>query len=151
MRRTIRGRLPDGPVVEVTLEDQLIVAVTELGPANGSEPVLAPGLIDIQVNGYAGFDVNRKGVTAAEIAALVRRLWAEGVTSVCPTVVTQFQPRILQALAAIREAGESYPEVADSILGVHVEGPYISPEDGPRGAHLRDAVRPPSLLEFQAW
>jgi N-acetylglucosamine-6-phosphate deacetylase len=126
--------------------------IRSIRPLDRADSVwLAPGLIDIQVNGYLGHDLNSPDVTADTVARFVRALWTVGVTTVCPTVTTQSEPSICRSLRAIREACEADPLVAHSIACIHVEGPYISPEDGARGAHPLEHVRPPSLDEYRRW
>src|SRR5213079_439590 len=71
-----------------------------------------------------------------------------GIGSFCPTLVTNALPALVHGLATIRRACESQPEVSASVPAIHLEGPYISPEDGPRGAHPRQHVRPPDRDEF---
>ncbi len=82
---------------------------------------------------------------------MVRRLWQEGVAQCCPTIVTQSAEHIERCVRAVASACEQDAGVRASILGIHLEGPYISPVDGARGAHLRDFVRPPDWDEFQRW
>ena len=67
----------------------------------------------------------------------------------CPTVTTQSTERMTASLRAIREACETDPRVAHAAVTLHIEGPYISSEDGPRGAHPRAHTRPPDLDEFR--
>ena len=111
---------------------------------------LAPGWIDLQVNGFAGVDYNSPETPAEEIARSLDALFATGVTRFYPTVITG-SPELMQAalrnLALCREqlAGGSAME------GFHVEGPHIGAEDGPRGAHPRQWVRAPDVDEFQRW
>ncbi|MDQ0614465.1 N-acetylglucosamine-6-phosphate deacetylase [Microbacterium sp. W4I4] len=110
-----------------------------------------PGLVDLQVNGFHGFDVNSDDVTADTIVALTQALWAEGITSYLPTVITASEDRILHALQAIVQARRSDPLIAHSIAGIHVEGPSLSPEDGARGAHDAAQLRDPSIAELERW
>ncbi len=110
-------------------------------------PFLAPGWIDLQVNGFAGVDYNSPSTAHEEIARSIRVLHACGVTRLLATVITGPQADMAGALRNLAAAREKLPDGA-TIEGLHVEGPYISPEDGPRGAHPRRWVRPPSLEEF---
>jgi N-acetylglucosamine-6-phosphate deacetylase len=111
-------------------------------------PFLAPGWIDLQVNGYAGVDFNFPGASHEDIGRSLRELHACGVTRLLATVITGSADNMAAALRNLAEARERTPE-GESIEGIHLEGPYISPEDGPRGAHPRDSVRPPDLPEFE--
>lgn len=108
-----------------------------------------PGLVDLQVNGYAGLDVNADDVDAETITDLTHRLWAEGTTRWLPTIVTAPLDRIEHTLDVISIARERDPLVAESILGVHLEGPWISPEREPRGAHDPSVIRPADPTEVE--
>jgi N-acetylglucosamine-6-phosphate deacetylase len=110
--------------------------------------LLAPGWIDLQVNGYAGVDFNSPGASHEDIGRSLRELYASGVTRLLATVITGSADNIAGALRNLADARERIPE-GESIEGIHLEGPYISPEDGPRGAHPRNSVRPPDLREFE--
>ncbi len=112
---------------------------------------ISPGFIDLQVNGYAGFDVNSDTPTAGTIIHLTRALIATGITTFLPTIVTAPEEKIISCLRAIDAARRMDPVVAHCIPYAHVEGPYISPEDGYRGAHSLPDVRPPSFDEFERW
>ena len=116
-----------------------------------SDVFVAPGLVDIQVNGFQGHDVRDASINAETIRSLVASQWAQGVTAICPTVTTASEDRIVGALRAIANARASDPLMERSILGAHVEGPYLSAEDGPRGAHDRRFLRSPDLAEFDRW
>ncbi|HWP68489.1 MAG TPA: amidohydrolase family protein, partial [Rectinemataceae bacterium] len=66
-------------------------------------------------------------------------------------IVTRPREQILRNLRAIALARRESPTIAAAIPGVHIEGPYISSEDGPRGAHDPRYVRDPDFDEFQEW
>lgn len=126
-------------------------AITSALPAESvpeEATYLSPGFIDLQVNGYAGADYNDPEAADEVIARSIRALFSTGVTRFLPTVITGAPERMRGALANLARAKQQLPEGA-AIAGLHVEGPYISPEDGPRGAHPRRWVRPPDLEEFQ--
>jgi N-acetylglucosamine-6-phosphate deacetylase len=116
-----------------------------------SELWLAPGLVDLQVNGFAGHDVNATDVDAETVSALVRSLHRAGVTTVVPTIVSAPEERVVAALSAIAEARAADPLAAHAIPYAHVEGPFLSGEDGPRGAHDRRHVRPADIAELRRW
>jgi len=112
---------------------------------------LSPGFVDLQINGYGGVDFNDVATTTEQIAATTRALWRTGVTSYCPTVVTESPEHISHCLTNLIRAADRSPEFARAMLGIHLEGPFISPEDGPRGAHPRQHVRPPDWQQFRRW
>src|SRR5215475_2543756 len=117
----------------------------------GEDSRVAPGLIDIQINGFDGVDFNDPDTNTEQIAAATRRLWRTGVTAFCPTVITESFDHIAKCISNLVRAADESPEFARAMIGIHVEGPYISPEDGPRGAHPKQHARPPDWNEFQKW
>ncbi len=135
------------------------VAVTFGKTIEGIEPLpagvstnrfLSPGWIDLQVNGCAGVDYNSPDASPEEIARSIRFLFSTGVTRFYPTIITGPPERTLAILKNLAAAKRKLPE-GPAIEGFHVEGPHISPEDGPRGAHPREWVRPPNPDEFHRW
>jgi N-acetylglucosamine-6-phosphate deacetylase len=148
--RSITGRDPStGSVLDVIIEDGRIRAII---PSPVEEaPWLSPGFIDLQVNGYLGSDVNADQVDPDVILSLTDKMLALGVTTFLPTIITASEQKIIRALRAIAEARRAYPLVAHAVPFVHVEGPFISPNDGPRGAHDREHVRPADVGEFERW
>jgi N-acetylglucosamine-6-phosphate deacetylase len=120
------------------------------GPGGAGAPYLAPGFIDIQVNGFAGVDYNRPDTSHEEIARSTRAQFATGVTRFYPTVITGPPSDMAAALANLARSKDAL-EDGDAIDGFHVEGPHIAAEDGPRGAHPRQWVRPPDIDEFHRW
>ena len=147
----IRGHtLFNNTPTEIVLANRRVQTIHEVGSAN-SDVWIAPALIDLQVNGFAGFDLNVATVTSEDVSAMVRALWRVGTGFLCPTVVTGSFEGISNAVRAIVEACKTDSLVAHSILGIHLEGPYISAEDGPRGAHPLEHVRDPDWDEFQRW
>jgi N-acetylglucosamine-6-phosphate deacetylase len=138
-----------GQTLRIAIEDDRI---QEIGPGPASETAwLSPGFVDLQVNGYYGCDLNGETVDADTVIALVMRLAATGVTTFLPTIISASEERIVRALRAVAKARKASALAAHVIPFVHVEGPFLSPEDGARGAHPRDQIRPPSLAEFERW
>lgn len=149
-RLSIQGRDPaTGEMLDVSIENGLIRAI---GPGRlKEEQWLSPGFIDLQVNGYCGYDLNGERLEPEAVLALTERLVAVGVTTYLPTLITASEERILGALRSIAEARRMSPMAAHIIPCVHVEGPHISPVDGPRGAHPKADVRPPDYAELERW
>jgi len=146
----ILGRDPStGKGIAVTTEVGVIKAIDFA--EHDEKQWLSAGFVDLQVNGYAGHDLNGPTLDVATVRNLCQALLKVGVTAFLPTVITAPEARMLAALKAIREACAQHPDVAAMIAGVHVEGPHIAPEDGPRGAHPAADVRPPSVAEFDRW
>jgi N-acetylglucosamine-6-phosphate deacetylase len=139
-----------GGTVKVTAENGVITAIEQLDSSDVSLRI-SPGLIDAQLNGIQGVDFNDPETTPEQILLAVRYLHSRGVVHFCPTVVTSDEKGMSECIRTIALACEKYKEVEYSILGIHVEGPYISAEDGPRGAHPRECVRDPDWNEFTYW
>ncbi len=145
------GRDPfsDG-ALRVTVRDGLVAGVEPAAVEPGMA-WLAPGLVDLQVNGFGGLDLNDGALAPSTVIALCRKLAAEGVTRFLPTVITAFEHEILQAVSAIADAVSTDPLAARMIAGIHVEGPFLSPLDGPRGAHRPECVRDADPEEVARW
>jgi N-acetylglucosamine-6-phosphate deacetylase len=111
---------------------------------------LAPGFIDLQVNGFAGVDFNSSTATHDDLHRAIAAIFSTGVTRFFPTVITGAPDVMLAALRNLTAARESLPG-GHAMEAFHVEGPHIAPEDGPRGAHPREWVRPPDFAEFLRW
>jgi N-acetylglucosamine-6-phosphate deacetylase len=104
--------------------------------------VLAPGLIDIQINGAFGHDFSR---TPQQIGAVARHLPRFGVTAFLPTIVSSPLDRYPAAVQAFRNIRRD-PGMAIA-LGLHLEGPYLSGSKA--GAHVLYCLRQPSLDEIR--
>jgi len=111
----------------------------------------APGFIDLQVNGFGGVDYSGESVAAGDVDAVIGALATAGTTRHVPTIITNSQERICANLEALHAAAAADPRRRAAIVGLHVEGPYISSEDGPRGAHDPEFVRDPDWGEVSEW
>lgn len=149
-RQNISGRNPQtGKSVEIICENGLVQEIRE--SSREEDAWLSCGLIDLQVNGYGGDDVNLQNPEPDTIVSLTEKMIATGVTTYLPTIITASEAAIIAALRAVAAARRRSKFVADAIPYVHVEGPNISEKNGPRGAHRREHVRSPSLAEFERW
>ena len=112
---------------------------------------MATGWIDLQINGYGGIDFNSAGLTVDMVKSVTRRLAADGTAAYLPTFVTG-DPNVACAnLRAIAEARRTDTECRERILGVHLEGPFISPEPGAVGSHPVEWVHAPDLALFDRY
>ncbi|MCZ8512730.1 amidohydrolase family protein [Paenibacillus filicis] len=139
--------------VSLYLEDGRIKEIVPL-PAERSGsalPWIGPGLVDLQINGYGGADFNTIPLPEGTVERATRALWQEGVTSYYPTVITNGDEEIEQALRTIARACASDRVSAAAVAGIHLEGPFISCEDGPRGAHSASYVKAPDWELFERW
>ena len=99
-------------------------------------------LVDLQVNGYAGVDFNRDGLTADDLHAACARLAADGVAGFLPTVITDSLPAMAARLRRIVELRERDDLARRMIRGLHIEGPFLNPTPGYIGAHPAEHARP---------
>lgn len=144
----IEGNIPAKGWARIRTESGRIQSVEALGPTVDSLPFIAPGLIDIQVNGFAGMDFSDPELTPEKVAAVLPRIWETGVTSFCPTLITNTHERLMRNFRVLAQALRNYPQFARSVPCFHLEGPYISP-GGARGAHNPQYTRRPDWEEFQ--
>ena len=106
------------------------------------------GFIDLQVNGYLGVDFSEPGLTLDDVRRVTETLVLRGTLAYCPTVITASWETYVQNLPVLAQAMET-PDLQPHLLGLHLEGPFISPEDGARGAHPRPSTRNPDLEFFE--
>jgi N-acetylglucosamine-6-phosphate deacetylase len=130
----VDGRLVPG---DVSVEDGRVTGVGLDGVGRG---IAAPGFVDLQVNGFAGVDF--LGADADGFQAAGEALLETGVTAYLPTLITSGEADLVCALEAVPDAVPG-----PRILGVHLEGPFLSPAR--LGTHRRDGRRDPdpALLE----
>ena len=135
------------PLVKCDFDNSGTITRTDYGAfAQTEQPneFFTQGLVDIQVNGFAGVDFSNPGLTAVQMDHALAHLAASGVTCVLPTLITATENEFLNRLEALDKA------VSDSDLGplmvpgYHIEGPFLSPTDGCAGAHPASAMRPGS-------
>ena len=126
--------LPNGINEDISIEETL---------ENEASRYVGPGLVDLQVNGINGIDFNDVSLIPKQLLEATEYLLIVGVTTFFPTIITNSDENILQILKTIRKACENYPLVDSCIGGIHLEGPFISPEDGPRGAHDKQYIKAP--------
>ncbi|MGD9939349.1 MAG: N-acetylglucosamine-6-phosphate deacetylase [Clostridia bacterium] len=139
-----------GSITSVHGIDQREAGAFEAGAEEGL-PYISPGFLDIQVNGYNGCDYSLENLNKAQVASIVASMAKAGVTQHVPTFITMPRERLLRNLTLVASCARDSEELGSAMAGFHVEGPFISPEDGPRGAHDRSYVRLPDFDEFLAW
>ncbi|MCD6201519.1 MAG: N-acetylglucosamine-6-phosphate deacetylase [Bacteroidales bacterium] len=140
----------DNSPISLEIEKGIIrkVKKTERPQGKTDLPYIAPALIDNQVNGNVGIEFSRPDLSMEDMLKTVREHRKNGVTTFVPTVITASHESLVRSFGNLA-ATLGNPEVARAIPGFHLEGPYISPEDGYRGAHSRKYVRKPDWDEFQ--
>jgi len=151
----IKGKIPGGRVAEVQLDGECIAGILTRNSTRNDQRLpdedirITAGFIDIQVNGFAGVDFNHPNFSGDDLVGVCRSLLTTGVTRFCPTLITADHKQIGRNIKEIRQACKKHPLVRSMVLGIHLEGPYINSEDGPRGAHPRAHVVRPDWDEFE--
>ena len=142
-----------GNTVNIEIADGLIAGLDDSEGTGDESPELfiAPGLIDNQINGYAGVDFSGNDFTADDVISVTRSIWKEGVTSFLPTLITNSHENLKRNFSILAEALRRDEKLRESIPGFHLEGPYISPEEGYRGCHPFQHIRKPSMDEFMEY
>lgn len=148
---TFQGRsYRDNAPIETTLEGGHILDISTTKYTNHNL-FIGPGFTDLQVNGYGGIDYNELHSIPTTLSSITKALFKEGVTTHFPTIITNSIEQIsklINQIVALRRQDEL---ARWSIEGLHIEGPFISPLDGPRGAHPKEFVRSPSWDLVQRW
>lgn len=138
-----------GKPVEISCVDGKIASIAPIDAQVLDAGWVAPALFDLQVNGCDGHSFNSEKLTVDSVAHVVGVCRQHGIGGICPTLVTNSFAGLAHGMATIRSACEQDRALAAAVPAIHLEGPYISREDGPRGAHPKQHVRPPDWDEFR--
>jgi N-acetylglucosamine-6-phosphate deacetylase len=151
----IRGKVPGAEsLMDIIVENGKIIQISPYqkgSPCNfgGTDLYLCSGFFDPQVNGFAGVDFNSPSLSPKRLHQAALSLASTGVTRFLPTLITSSHEKMVRQLRIIGDALRSDLFLRQMCPGIHLEGPYISPEDGPRGVHLREFVRLPQWEEVE--
>ncbi|QEG29392.1 N-acetylglucosamine-6-phosphate deacetylase [Gemmata obscuriglobus] len=133
--------------VAVTIEGGRIAAVT--ASDREAEEWIAPALFDPQINGCLGISFNATALTPDGVRTVTDVCLAHGIGAFAATLVTNSSGALRHGFATLARALDSDPELARRVPCFHLEGPYLSADDGPRGAHPRQHTRDPDREEFR--
>jgi N-acetylglucosamine-6-phosphate deacetylase len=140
-----------GKPVQIKIENGKIAEIKSIGKLKDEnlKTYIAPGFFDNQINGFAGvsFAFGESDLTKEGIEKATSELWKKGVTTYLPTLTTNSQEVLVRNFAILANSVND-KKLHGSIPGFHLEGPYINPEDGYRGAHPKQFVRLPDWNEF---
>lgn len=109
----------------------------------------AAGLFDFQVNGFGGVDFQRDNLTSTEFAHAVAALRQHGTSGIFATLITDEIEALCRRFAALEKLCATVPSAGAAILGYHLEGPWLSPTPGYRGAHPAGPMRAPTLADYE--
>lgn len=107
-----------------------------------------PGFVDLQVNGFMNVDFTSINLTDELFQFAVDELVKSGTAAFCPTVVTASKDVYAHTLPLIAET-MNRPENSGRILGIHLEGPFLSPQPGARGVHDERYIHAASIEYFK--
>jgi N-acetylglucosamine-6-phosphate deacetylase len=152
MGELIARRYDNAELVRVSWRGDRITSVEPAWSGGDlvTQPFIAPGLFDLQINGHAGTWFSDVHLTPDAALETLQAHFRYGVTRLCPTLITNSREALECGFQALRRACESEPWAARMACGFHLEGPFLSPEDGPRGAHPVEHVRGCDWREFEA-
>lgn len=135
--------------VHIRIENGVIASIAPGHSDNdASLPFVAPALFDLQINGFGGTWFSDERLTVEKTLETLYAYYAHGVTRLCPTLITNSTEALEHGFHTINEACRKESWANRMVAGCHLEGPFISPVDGPRGAHPLQHVRPCDIAEF---
>jgi N-acetylglucosamine-6-phosphate deacetylase len=146
MKLTVRAL--SGDICEVEVEGPLF---KKIAPHRGDIldlPWIAPGLVDIQINGFAGIDFNRAIESDEAWHHATQQLYAHGCTGFLIALITNREEGYRDLLTALSRRIRRDPR---NCLGFHLEGPWLNPDPGTRGAHRAEWMRKPDLRLLDEW
>ena len=114
-----------------------------------TDPWVAPAFWDIQLNGRWGYSFSSPDLTVEQVMAIVRARVPWARRDSVPTLISAPAEDLLHGVSLIAAACDQSPEIARMVLGIHLEGPFLSDREGYRGAHPDAALRDPDWGLFQ--
>jgi len=137
--------------IEVEIKEGFIENINSLPKSEQKLPYVSPSFFDLQVNGYKGSDYSLEDFSEEHLRNIIDNLSASGTTQHVPTIVSSPRERIVKNLEAILKTINTSIDIKEAIPGIHIEGPFISSEEGPRGCHDPSFIRDPDFEEFKQW
>ena len=112
---------------------------------------VAPAFFDPQINGCLGISFNSPTLTPDEVRIIADVCRTHGIGAFCPTLITAGFDALHHGFATLTKAIEADAELSRRMPCFHLEGPSLSGEDGPCGAHPKEHTRDPNWDEFRQW
>jgi N-acetylglucosamine-6-phosphate deacetylase len=144
----ITARLLSGEVCHVEVDGHVFKSVTTTKEDILDLPWIAPGLVDIQINGFGGVDFNRAIESDDAWHHATQQLYAHGCTGFLIALITNTDEGYRKLLTSLSGRINLDPR---NCLGFHMEGPWLNPDPGFRGAHRAEWMRPPEVKTLEAW
>jgi len=142
-------RYDTGEPLAIRIENGVIVSVA----ASDRTPTtwVSPSFFDPQINGCLGIAFNSPKLRPDDVRTVADECQAHGIGGFFPTLITGSFEDLRHGFATLTRAVDADAELSRRLPGYHLEGPYFSAEDGPRGAHPKEHVRDPDWDEFRRW
>jgi len=144
----IVARKLSGEICHVQVEDHVFKSVTPEKEDILDLPWIAPGLVDIQINGFAGVDFNRALESDDAWHHATEQLYAHGCTGFLIALITNTEEGYRKLLTDLTGRINLDPR---NCLGFHMEGPWLNPDPGYRGAHRAEWMQKPGLRRLEKW
>lgn len=146
----ICGRLySTGQPVRLHWKEGVIAAMEPVSARWAGDSWIAPALVDLQINGFAGVDFQQDDLTAADLCRAAAGLRAAGCAQFLLTLMTDHWERMLERLRHLHALRSRLPELKMAIAGWHLEGPFLSAEPGFCGAHDPARMSDPSEAQIR--
>ncbi|MGO8991291.1 MAG: N-acetylglucosamine-6-phosphate deacetylase [bacterium] len=151
----VRGKIPGTEsLIDVLVENGKVIRVSPCRKGSSSDfgeddLYLCPGFFDPQVNGFAGVDFNSPRLSHEGLHRAALSLASTGVARFLPTLITSSHEKMVRQLKIIGDGLRKDSLLRKMCVGIHLEGPYLSPEEGPRGVHLGEFIRLPEWKELE--
>jgi N-acetylglucosamine-6-phosphate deacetylase len=136
-----------GEPIAVTVEAGRVTAIADSDQK--PERWIAPAFFDPQINGCLGISFNSPDLTPEGVRKVADVCRSHGIGGFCPTLITNSFDALRHGFATLAKAVEADAELSRRLPCFHLEGPYLSGEDGPRGAHPKEHARDPNWDEFR--
>lgn len=136
--------------LSIQVADGHIVSVSP-APHSNTLPWIAPSFFDIQINGCLGRGFVSPDLNPDDVRLIADTCLRHGIGGFFPTLITNSFETIRHGFATLSKSLDADADLARRMPGFHLEGPYLSGEDGPRGAHPREYIRDPDWDEFRRW